>query len=1060
MGKAQRHTMWIVRLALNRPYTFIVFAVVIVFMTPIVLQRTATDIFPEINIPVISIGWNYAGLSPEQMEDRIVSNYERFMTTAVTDLEHIESQTVAGRSVIKAYFQPGTNVPMALTQITAISQTAIRQLPPGTNPPLIITYSASAVPILQLGMKGQGLSEQELFDYATNLVRNQMATVPGTAIPWPYGGKQRQVSVNVDIPALQAKGLSPADVIEAVSVQNLALPGGTVKIGPTEYNVELNGSTDTIAALNDLPIKTANGATIYVRDIATVSDGFSPQINIVRMDGQRGVLVTIYKTGGASTLDVVKNIYAKLPKIAALLPPQLVLTPMFDQSIFVSAAIQGVIREGVIAACLTGLMVLLFLGNWRSTVIIAISIPLSVLVSLTVLSILHETINIMTLGGLALAVGVLVDDATVEIENINRNLALGKETVQAILDGAQQIAVPALVSTLAICIVFVPMFFLTGVAKFLFVPLAEAVVFAMLASYLLSRTLVPTMAMYLLRGHHGEEHAMGKDVFSRVQRGFARGFAAVRDRYQVALSLCLSHARMFMALFLVFCAASALIAFVLGRDFFPSVDAGLIRLHMRARAGQRVEETARESDRVDSLIRRVIPPEDLANVLDNIGLFNSTINTTYSNSGVIGESDAEILIGLKPERKMSTKYYVDQLRDLLPKEFPGTEFFFQPADIVSQILNFGVPAPIDIQLIGPSQQANYRMAQQITGRVKGIPGAVDVHVQQLFSNPALFLDVDRTRALSVGLTQQNVANSLLLTLSSSFQTSPSFWVNPKSGFEYNVAVQVPQYKIDSIQTLENIPISSASTTKPQMLSNLARLNVNVEPALITHYNNQPMIDVYASVEGRDLGGVDADIQKVLKDFDKRLPRGTQLERRGQVAAMSSSFAGLAAGVAVAIVLVYMLIVVNFQSWIDPFIIITALTGALAGIFWMLLITHTTLNVPSLTGMIMSIGVATSNSILMVSFARERLREGLTSAEAALEAGYVRMRPVVMTALAMIIGMLPMSLGLGEGGEQNAPLGRAVIGGLILATFATLFFVPCVFSLVHRRYRPGTVTGRA
>ncbi|HEY6385489.1 MAG TPA: efflux RND transporter permease subunit [Candidatus Acidoferrum sp.] len=1052
--------MWIVRLALSRPYTFIVFAVVIVLMTPIVMQRTATDIFPDINIPVISIGWNYAGLSPEQMEDRIVSNYERFMTTAVTDLEHIESQTVAGRSVIKAYFQPGTNVPMALTQITAISQTAIRQLPPGTNPPLIITYSASAVPILQLGMKGQGLSEQELFDDANNVVRNQMATVPGTAIPWPYGGKQRQVSVNVDIPALQAKGLSPTDVIEAVSLQNLALPGGTVKIGPTEYNVELNGSTDTIAALNDLPIKTANGATIYVRDVATVSDGFSPQINIVRMDGQRGVLVTIYKTGGASTLDVVKNIYEKLPKIAALLPPQLVMTPMFDQSIFVSAAIQGVIREGVIAACLTGLMVLLFLGNWRSTVIIAISIPLSVLVSLTVLSIMHETINIMTLGGLALAVGILVDDATVEIENINRNLAMGKETVQAILDGAQQIAVPALVSTLSICIVFVPMFFLTGVAKFLFVPLAEAVVFAMLASYLLSRTLVPTMAMYLLRGHHGEEHALGRDVFSRIQRGFARGFAAMRERYRAALSLCLGHAWMFMALFLVFCAASAPIALVLGRDFFPSVDAGLIRLHMRARAGQRVEETARESDRVDGSIRRVIPPEDLANVLDNIGLFNSTINTTYSNSGVIGESDAEILIGLKPERKMSTGYYVDQLRERLGKEFPGTEFFFQPADIVSQILNFGVPAPIDIQLIGPNQQANYRLAQQITGRVKGIPGAVDTHVQQLFSNPALFLDVDRTRALSVGLTQQNVANSLLLTLSSSFQTSPSFWVNPRSGFEYNVAVQVPQYKVDSIQTLENIPISSSATTTPQMLSNLARLSVNVEPALITHYNNQPMIDVYASVEGRDLGGVDTDIQKVLKDFEKKLPRGTQLERRGQVAAMSSSFAGLAAGVAVAIVLVYMLIVVNFQSWMDPFIIITALPGAMAGIFWMLLVTHTTLSVPSLTGMIMSIGVATSNSILMVSFARERLREGLTSAQAALEAGYVRMRPVLMTALAMIIGMLPMSLGLGEGGEQNAPLGRAVIGGLILATFATLFFVPCVFSLVHRRHHPRTVAAMA
>ena len=1047
--------MWIVRLALNRPYTFIVFAAVIVLMTPYVLQHTPTDIFPEINIPVVSVAWNYPGLSPQQMEDRIVSNYERFMTTVVNNIEHIESQTVAGRSVIKTFFQPGTDVPMALTQLTAISQTVIRQLPPGSSPPLIITYSASAVPILQLGLKGQGLSEQELFDFATNLVRNQMATVPGTAIPWPYGGKQRQVSVNVDIPSLQAKGLSPVDVINALSLQNLALPAGTVKMGPTEYNVELNGSTNTIAALNDIPIKASNGATIYVRDVASVSDGFSPQINIVRMDGQRGVLVTIYKTGGASTLDIVKNIYAKLPHLTTLLPPQLVMTPLFDQSIFVSAAIQGVIREGIIAACLTGLMVLLFLGNWRSTLIIAISIPLSVLVSLTVLSILHETINIMTLGGLALAVGILVDDATVEIENINRNLAMGKETVQAILDGAQEIAVPALVSTLSICIVFVPMFFLTGVAKFLFVPLAEAVVFAMLASYVLSRTLVPTMAMYLLRGQHGEEHATGNDLFSRAQRGFAHGFERMRQRYRSALTLCLDHAWMFVALFLLFCAATAPVGLLLGRDFFPSVDAGLIRLHMRARAGQRVEETARECDSVDALIRRVIPPEDLANVLDNIGLFNSTINTTYSNSGVIGESDAEILIGLKPGHKGATKDYVDQLREHLAQEFPGTQFFFQPADIVSQILNFGVPAPIDIQLIGPNQQANYRLAQEITNRLQDIPGAVDVHVQQLFSAPALFLDVDRTRAMSVGLTQQDVANSILLTLSSSFQINPSFWVNPANGYEYNVAVQVPQYKIDSMQTLENIPVSSASTSTPQMLSNLARVNVNVEPALITHYNNQPMIDVYAAVEGRDLGGVDNDIQKVLKEFETKLPRGTQLERRGQVAAMTSSFAGLAAGVAVAIGLVYMLIVINFQSWLDPFIIITALPGALAGILWMLLVTHTTLSVPSLTGMIMCMGVATANSILMVSFARERLREGFSAAHAALEAGYVRIRPVIMTAVAMIIGMLPMSLGLGEGGEQNAPLGRAVIGGLIVATFATLFFVPCVFSLVHRRHESGS-----
>jgi CzcA family heavy metal efflux pump len=1051
--------MWIVRLALRRPYTFIVLALVIVLMTPLVLMRTPTDIFPEINIPVISVAWNYSGFSPEQMEDYIVSNDERYMTTVVNNIDHIESQTVAGRSVVKIYFQPGADIRLAIGQLTALSQNIIRSLPPGISSPLIITYSASTVPIVDLALKGKGLSEQELFDLGANFVRNQMATIPGVAIPWPYGGKQREVAVNVDIPALQAKGLSPVDVINAISSQNLALPAGTVKIGPTEYNVQMKGSTDTIAALNDLPIKSADGATIYVRDIAHVSDGFSPQINIVRMDGQRGVLMTLYKSGNASTLDIVKQAYADIPHIAASLPPQLEITPMFDQSIFVRAAVEGVVREGLIAACLTALMILLFLGSWRSTLIIAISIPLSVLISIMVLSALNETINIMTLGGLALAVGILVDDATVAIENIERNLAQGKDTVTAILDGSQQIAVPALVSTLCICIVFVPMFFLTGVAKFLFVPLAEAVVFAMLASYLLSRTLVPTLAMYLLKGHHGEEYATGSGIFSRLQRGFAHGFDRMRTRYRAGLALCLDHAWMFVLSFLLLCLASTPIVFLLGSDFFPNVDAGLIRLHVRARAGQRVEETARECDRVDNLIRRVIPPHDLGDILDNIGLFNSTINTTYSNSGVIGESDAEILIGLKNDRQMPTQYYVDQLRQELPREFPGTEFFFQPADIVSQILNFGVPAPIDIQLIGNNQQANYRLAQEITRRVQLIPGAIDVHVQQLFSAPTLFLNVDRTRAQTVGLSEQDVANSLLLTLSSSFQINPSFWVNPVNGMEYNVAVQVPQYKIDSMQTLDNIPISGDTPNKPQeLLSNLAQVNLNIEPALITHYNNQPMIDVYASVEGRDLGGVASDIRNVLKGYESKLPRGTELELRGQVATMESSFSGLGAGVAVAILLVYLLIVINFQSWLDPFIIIMALPGALAGIIWILLLTHTTLNVPSLTGTIMCMGVATANSILLVSFARERLNAGLSSTEAALEAGYVRIRPVLMTALAMIIGMVPMSLGLGEGGEQNAPLGRAVIGGLVVATFATLFFVPCVFSLVHKRTKVKSAHG--
>ena len=1050
--------MWIVRIALTRPYTFIVAALALLLMTPIVLQRTPTDVFPNIDIPVASVCWNYAGMSPQQMEDRIVSPYERFMTTVVDNIEHTESQTVAGRAIIKVFFQPGTDVHVAITQITAISQTMIRSLPPGISPPLIITYSASSVPILQLGLKGQGLSEQELFDFGANLVRNQLATIAGAAIPWPFGGKQRQVSVNLDIPALQSKALSPVDVINAVSSQNLALPSGTVKLGSTEFNVEMNGSPDTIAALNNLPIKTVNGATTYVRDVAFVSDGFSPQVNIARMDGQRGVLLAVYKTGETSTLDVVSQIYSKLPRIKTLVPPQLVITPLFDQSIFVRAAVQGVLREGLVAACLTALMILLFLGSWRSTLIIAVSIPLSILVSITMLSALHETINLMTLGGLALAVGILVDDATVAIENIERNLAQGKDTIQAILDGSREIAVPALVSTLCICIVFVPMFFLTGVAKFLFVPMAEAVVFAMLASYVLSRTLVPTLAMYLLKNHHGEEYATGNDIFSRVQRRFARGFDQMRSGYRSSLVFCLDHAWLFVALFLVFCVGSASLIPALGRDFFPSVDAGLIRLHMRARAGQRVEETAREADGVDNLIRRVIPPEDLGTILDNIGLFNSTVNTAYSNSGVIGESDAEILISLKPERRLSTKSYIDDLRIRLAEEFPGTQFFFQPADMISQILNFGVPSPIDIQLIGPNERSNYLVAEQISDRLQHIPGAVDVHVQQLRSYPAIFLDVDRTRAQSVGLSEQDVADSVLLTMSSSFQINPSFWVNPTNRYEYNVAIQVPQYKIDSLQSFDNVPISSPTTRKMQVLGNMAAMSVNAEPALLSEYDAQSMINVYASVEGRDLGGVDADMQKVLADFQGKLPRGTQLVRRGQVETMTSSFAGLGAGVGFAIILVYLLIVVNFQSWVDPFIIITALPGALAGIAWILLMTHTTLSVPSLTGTIMCMGVATANSILMVSFARERLIEGLSAKQAAVQAGYVRIRPVLMTALAMIIGMVPLSLGLGEGGEQNAPLGRAVIGGLIFATVATLFFVPCIFSLVHKGYRPGKRPG--
>src|SRR5579863_8209889 len=1052
--------MWIVRLALNRPYTFIVFALVIILISPLVITRTPTDIFPEINIPVVSIVWNYPGLSATDMEQRIVSGFGRSLTTTVDNIEHVESQTEEARSIIKVYFQPSAKIATAIAQITAISNTAIHNMPPGTSPPLVITYSASTVPIMQLGLNGEGLSEQELNDLAVNFVRNRLATIPGAATPYPYGGKQRLVAVNVNIPALQAKGLSPVDVINAVSSQNLVLPSGTVKLGSLEYPVEMNGSTETIAELNDLPVKTVNGVTVYLRDVAFVSDGFSPQTNIVRMDGERSVLLSVFKTGGSSTLDIVAQLHALIPRILLTMPPALRITQMFDQSVFVRAAVQGVVREALIAAVLTALMILLFLGNWRSTLIIAISIPLSVLVSIAVLSMLGETVNIMTLGGLALAVGILVDDATVEIENINRNLAQGKETVRAILDGAQQIAVPAFVSTLCICIVFVPMFFLTGVAKFLFVPLAEAVVFAMLASYLLSRTLVPTMAMYLLRGHHGEEHATGNDPFSRIQRGFVNGFERMRQGYRKALHTCLEHSWTFVTLFMILCFASASIAMVLGRDFFPSVDAGLIRLHMRGRVGERIEETARECDRVDNLIRTVIPKDELGHVLDNVGLPYSSLNMSYSNSGTIGTSDAEILISLNQDHKRPTADYIRELRGRLAESFPGTQFFFQPADIVSQILNFGVPAPIDVEVTGHDIQQNYKLAQQISNRMEYIPGAADVHVHQLFEQPTLHLDVNRTKAQSVGLNQNDVAQSLLLTLSSSFQTSPSFWANPQNGINYTVAVQVPQYNIETLQAMQNIPVASPTTNSLQILGNLADFHLTAKPAEYSDYDSQPEINIYASVQGRDLGGVATDVRKVMQEFQPRLPRGTEMTLRGQVQTMTSSFAGLAAGVLVAIVLVYLLIVVNFQSWLDPFIIITALPAALAGILWMLFLTKTTLSVPSLTGTIMCMGVATANSILMVSFSRERLHEGFNSAEAALEAGYIRIRPVLMTALAMMIGMVPMAFGMGEGGEQNAPLGRAVIGGLLFATFATLFFVPCVFKILHKNFKPKVPAGAA
>jgi CzcA family heavy metal efflux pump len=1042
--------MWIVALALRRPYTFVVMAILIIILTPITILRTPVDIFPEINIPVVSVVWSFDGMSPSEMANRIVTNSERGLTVTVNDIEHQESQSLNGKAVIKIFFRPGVNLSMAVSQVTAMCQTTLRGLPPGTVPPLVITYSASTTPVVQLGLSSKTLPEQQVFDLAQNFLRTQLVTVQGAATPYPYGGKPRQIQVDLDSAKLQAYGLAPIDIVNAVSAQNLILPAGTTKIGPTEYYVEMNGTPQTIAELNNLPVKTSNSSTLYLRDVAHVRDGFAVQTNIVRHDGARGVLMAIYKLGGSSTLAVVDGIKALVPRAAQSLPRDLNITALFDQSLFVRASIQGVIREGLIAACLTAVMILVFLGDWRPTLIIAVSIPLSIFVSVILLSALGETINIMTLGGLALAVGILVDDATVEIENIERNLAMGKEMKKAILDGAQQVAVPAFVSTLSICIVFVPMFFLAGVAKFLFVPLAEAVSFAMLASYLLSRTLIPTMVMFIMRGH---EHRAAEptNFLAKYQRKFERWFERFRGGYRQLLEITLEHRKLFSLGFAAFCFLSLILVFFLGRDFFPQVDAGLIRLHVRARPGLRVEETARLCDEVERVLRSEIPKGELQTMLDNVGVPYSGLNLSYSTSGVIGTGDAEILISLNPEHHHSTAQYVRRLRRELPSRFPGVEFFFQPADIVSQILNFGLPAPVDIQVMGPDVRGNYDIAQGIANRLRQIPGTADVHVQQMMGLPTLYLDMDRTRINQVGLNAQEVAQSVLVSLSGSFQTAPNFWLNPKNGVSYSIAIQTPQYHMTSLQDLMNTPVTGASSqTAPQVLGNLVQLTPAARPAVVNHYNVEPVIDVYASTQGRDLGGVASDIMKALKPFQDHLPRGTQIVVRGQIETMRSSFFGLGVGLLGAIVLVYLLIVVNFQSWLDPFIIITALPGALAGICWFLLITRTTLSVPSLTGAVMCMGVATSNSILLVSFSRDRMNAGVPARQAALEAGHTRIRPVIMTALAMIIGMVPMALGFGEGGEQNAPLGRAVIGGLLFATVATLFFVPSVFTIIHGR----------
>jgi multidrug efflux pump subunit AcrB len=1042
--------MWIVRLALQRPYTFVVMALLILILGPLAIYSTPVDIFPNIDIPVIAISWQYNGLSAEEMSTRIVGGYERGLSTLVNDIEHIESQSLNGVAVIKVFFHPGVRIDTAVGQITAFSQTSIRQMPTGISPPLILYYNASTVPVLQLALTGQNLSEQQLFDIGSNTIRTQLATIQGAALPNPYGGKQRQIQVDLDIAALQAKDLSPNDVVTAVGSQNLILPAGTVKIGSFEDDVEVNGSPKTVEELNDLPIKTIGANTIYVRDVAHVRDGYPPQTNIVHVDGQRATLMAIQKTGSASTLDIIKRVKAFLPQVLAGLPSDLVVRPVADQSLFVTAAIQGVVREAVIAACLTGLMILLFLGSWRNTLIIGVSIPLSILTSIIILSAIGQTINIMTLGGLALAVGILVDDATVAIENINRNLALGKEPIQAILDGSQEIAIPAFVSTLAICIVFVPMFLLTGVARYLFVPLAEAVVFAMLASYLLSRTLVPTMARFLLKAH-GEESSekslASRNPLKRLQGYFEIGFERARNAYLGLLDQCLAHRVIFPLAFLVLCAGSFALVPWIGEDFFPAVDAGQIKLHVRAPTATRIEETAALCGDIERSIRALIPPQEVTTIIDNIGLPYSSINYTYSTSAPIGTGDADIMISLN-ENHRPTDTYIHDLRLRLEKEFPGVIFYFPPADIVSQILNFGLPAPIDVQIMGADLDANHEFTNKLMTQFRSITGIADLRIQQPFDQPKLHINVDRTKAIQTGFTQRDIAGNLLVSLSGSFQTSPSFWLDPKSGVSYSVATQSPQYDFETLQDLENIPVNGSTKAPWQMLANLGSITRGTGQATVSHYNAQPVLDIYGSVQGRDLGGVARDLQAIVDKNLSSLPRGSQIIVRGQIETMQSSFAGLIGGLAFAILLIYLLIVVNFQSWLDPFIIIMALPAALAGIVWMLFLTHTTISVPALTGSIMCMGVATANSILVVSFSKEKVHEGLHPLRAASEAGYTRFRPVIMTALAMIIGMIPMALGLGEGGEQNAPLGRAVIGGLAFATVATLFFVPSVYSLIH------------
>ncbi len=1050
--------MWIVKLALSRPYTFVVAALLLLLLTPLVLLRTPTDILPDINIPVVSVVWVYNGLNAREVDERILSNHQRMITALVNDIEHIESTAYNGAGVIKVFLQPGASVSDAVGQLAASGQTVLRLLPPGITPPFIVKYNAASVPILQYSLASTKFSEQELQDMAMNRVKVGLSTVQGASVPYPYGGKSRVVAVDIDLSALESKNLVPQDVVNAFTAQNFVLPSGTAKIGETEYNISLNSSPETIAALNDLPVKTVGDTVIRVSDVAQVHDGFQPQQNIVRLNGVRGVLLTILKSGAASTLRVVEGVKKAMPQILSGLPTELETKEFADQSLFVRAAVDGVLKEGLLAAVLTAVMILLFIGSWRSTLIIALSIPLSVLTSLVVLSALGETINLMTLGGLSLAIGILVDDATVEIENVHRQMALGKPNVQAILDGAQEIALPAFVATLCICIVFVPMFFLSGVARYLFVPLAEAVVFAMLASYALSRTLIPTLVMWFYRniryqGHGADPKTVSPWLrpFARLQWSFEAWFTRFREGYRRLLGGVLAHRFAFVILFLTFCAGSWLLLPQLGQDFFPAVDAGQFRLHVRAQSGTRIEETTRLVDQVENAIRNTIPAEELGGILDNIGIPSGGIPLTYIDNGLTGTSDADILVSLNQGHK-PTDSYVRRLRRSLSHDFPGTTFYFLPADIVNQTINFGLPAPFDIQIVGREREKNRAIAAKLAEQMRHVPGAVDLRVQQPANQPELRFAVDRTKASQLGLSERDVANSVLLSLSGSSQVQPSYWLNPKNGIQYLVNMRVPEHPMDSLDALHAIPVGVgvADKSDKQLLANVASYERSSASPIYSQYNVMPVVDVFGGVSGRDLGGVLGDITPIIEQAKKELPKGSFMMLRGQAETMRASFTGLVFGLVLAIVLVYLLLVVNFQSWLDPFIIITALPGALAGVIWGLYLTFTTLSVPALMGAIMSMGVATANAILVVSFARTHLREGEDPLTSAWEAGVGRLRPVLMTALAMVIGMLPMAFALGEGGEQNAPLARAVIGGLILATVATLFFVPVVFSLVHRR----------